>query len=74
MFVMLSQDYCRQFFEPNMHTKDNHRSNQLIVVTLYVEDIPIVWSLNNIWNHQAKLEIFDACSIKDLGPLSYSSK
>ena len=66
---MLSHGYSRLLSEPNIYIRHNHTSNQLLVVALYVDDIPIVGTPSEIT--QAKLELSKAFSITDLGPLSY---
>jgi hypothetical protein len=66
---MLSHGYSRLLSEPNIYIRHNHTSNRLLVVALYVDDIPIVGTPSEIT--QAKLELSKAFSITDLGPLSY---
>ena len=66
---MLSHGYSRLLSEPNIYITHNHTSKRLLVVVLYVDDIPIVGTSSEIT--RAKQELSKAFSITDLGPLSY---
>ena len=66
---MLTHGYSRLLSEPNIYIRHKHSSNQFLIVALYVDDIPLVGTPSEIT--QAKLELSQAFSITDLGPLSY---
>ena len=66
---MLSHGYTRLLLEPNIYIRHNHTSNKLLVVALYVDDIPIVGTPSKII--QENLELSKEFSIIDVSPLSY---
>eukprot|EP00250_Pteridium_aquilinum_P019822 c24589_g1_i1 orf=892-4791(+) len=65
---MLSHGYTRLQSDANIYIR--HTSSSLLVVALYVDDIPIIGSSESVIA-EAKAELAAAFSITDLGPLTY---